>query len=75
MSVALTGKRILRLPEVLEIVGVSRSTISRWVEKREFPAPIKLGGSNSRCVGWLSHEVYDWMDQRSEARSLPAIAS
>lgn len=68
MPVALTDKRILRLPEVLVIVGVSRSTILRWVDEGEFPAPIKLGGSNSRCVGWLSHEVYEWMDQRAEAR-------
>lgn len=35
--------RFLRLKDVCQIFGVSRYTIRNWVEKGEFPQPIKKG--------------------------------
>lgn len=39
--------RLLRLPEVLQLVGVSRSTWYRWIEAGRAPRPVKFfsGGS------------------------------
>jgi prophage regulatory protein len=50
----------LRLPQVKQRVGLSRSSIYARIHNGEFPAPISLGG---RSVGWLSHEVEDWIDK------------
>ena len=35
--------RILRIPEVVEITGLSRTTIWRRVKSGDFPAPVRLG--------------------------------
>ena len=54
-------KRIMRLPEVIGIVGVCRSTIYFWMEKKTFPKPIKLG---KRSIGWLEKDIQDWISQK-----------
>ena len=53
--------RILRLPAVKDLVGLSRSSIYQRVRDGLFPAPIGLGG---RCIGWIEHEVLDWLSDR-----------
>jgi prophage regulatory protein len=52
--------RILRLRQVAEIVGLGRSSIYRKVQQGTFPSPIKLG--DARASGWISTEVYNWID-------------
>ena len=42
--------RFLRLPEVLERTGLSRSTIYVRLAEGRFPRPVRLGG---RAVGWI----------------------
>ena len=58
---------ILRTAEVLEVVGLSRTTIWRRVQAGDFPAPIRLGPAGSRAVGWRSEEVEEWVRSRSAA--------
>jgi prophage regulatory protein len=55
---------ILRLPDVLQTTGLSRSTVYLRVSEGTFPKPISLGG---RAVGWLEHEVQEWIDRRIAA--------
>ena len=55
---------ILRLPDVLNRTGLSRSTIYLLVSKGDFPAPISLG---MRAVGWIESEINDWLDQQIKA--------
>ena len=55
--------KILRLPEVREMAGFSRSTIYVWMNKKEFPAPISL---SARSVGWIEEEIEDWIQKRKE---------
>lgn len=55
---------ILRLPQVKERTGLSRSTIYHKVAKGKFPAPISLG---ARAVGWLETEVDGWIARQIEA--------
>ena len=57
-------ERMLRLPEILEITGVSTATIWRWVNSGDFPAPVKLGGLRTRSIGWRLSEVQEWLDTR-----------
>lgn len=54
--------RILRLPQVMEIVGVSRSTIYLWIQQESFPRPLKL---SVRRVGWLESDVMAWIRSKS----------
>lgn len=50
--------------EVATIVGVSRATIWRWVERGTFPAPHRLGPNTT---AWARDEVDTWLAQRTGA--------
>ncbi len=52
--------KLLRLPQVLEIVPVSRATIWSWVKDGKFPAPFKLG---TRTSVWRSDEIEAYIDR------------
>ena len=54
--------RMLRLKQVAAIVGLGRSSIYRKVQEGTFPSPIKLG--SARASGWISGEVYAWIDEQ-----------
>jgi prophage regulatory protein len=48
---AAPAERLLRLPAVLDRVGLGKSSIYQKVDAGEFPAPVKLSPSG-RAVGW-----------------------
>ncbi|MGM0429781.1 MAG: helix-turn-helix transcriptional regulator [Pseudomonadota bacterium] len=50
--------RVIRLNEVKDKVGLSRSTIYRRIANDGFPKPILLGG---RASGWIEGEVDQWL--------------
>lgn len=52
---------IIRLPAVLKLVGVSRSTLYKMIAEKRFPRQIRL---NERCVGWALSDVNQWICQR-----------
>ena len=56
-----TPIRFLRLPEVLERTGLSRSTIYVRLAEGRFPQPVRLGG---RAVGWIEAEIDEWIRER-----------
>ncbi|WP_343685490.1 AlpA family transcriptional regulator [Asticcacaulis sp.] len=53
--------RIVRLPEVKAITGLSRSTVYERIREGQFPKPVGLGGRN---VGWVENEVVAWIEER-----------
>ncbi|MFV8432411.1 helix-turn-helix transcriptional regulator [Vibrio owensii] len=53
--------RILRLPEVKEKTGLSRSSIYALMSKGDFPLSVSLG---ERAVGWIEADIRDWIDER-----------
>lgn len=57
--------RILRLKEVMDKTGLSRSTLYKYIEQGHFPKSVPLGG---RAVGWVESEVDDWITARIEDR-------
>ncbi len=61
------GGRVVRLPEVTEITGLSRTTIWRRERDGSFPPPIRLGGERTRAVSWREQDIYDWIDSLSPA--------
>ena len=53
--------KMLRLPEVINRTGLSRSSIYLKISKGIFPAPISLG---ERAVGWIEFEINDWLEKQ-----------
>jgi len=53
--------KILRLPVIKELTGLSRSSIYLRISKGQFPSSISLGG---RAVGWLESDVESWLDEK-----------
>lgn len=58
--------RIVRLPEVIDRTGLTRSSLYRRIDVGEFPAPVSLGGK--KAVGWHEHEIEAWINSRPAAR-------
>jgi prophage regulatory protein len=58
------SKKIIRLPEVKNTTGLSRSTIYLYMSKGIFPASISLG---SRAVGWVENDIYQYIEDRVAA--------
>jgi len=61
----LTSMKILRWREIAPIVGCSRMTIARMEKAGTFPQRIRIGNGS---VGWLKHEVEEWLAQRMAVR-------
>jgi prophage regulatory protein len=57
-------QRILRLPEVINRTGLSRSSIYLKISKNEFPSQINLG---ERMMGFLEGDINKWIDERIKA--------
>ena len=56
-------ERLLRLPRVLDITGLSRSRLYVLVGQGKFPEPIPIG-EGSRARGWIGSEVNVWVQQQ-----------
>lgn len=48
---------LVRLDEVCQMVGVSRSAIYKWMNEGRFPKPVRVG---HRAVRWRIAEVSQW---------------
>jgi len=59
-------ERFIRLPEVIHLCGLSRSTIYDLISRETFPKQISLGVKN---VAWLHSEVTAWMVARIAERN------
>lgn len=58
-------RRMLRLHDVVERTGLSRSTIYNMVGRGDFPQPRKLTG---QLNGWPEREVTAWLEARPRAQ-------
>ncbi|XXK33859.1 helix-turn-helix transcriptional regulator [Rhodobacteraceae bacterium nBUS_22] len=58
-------KRMYRLPEVMKLTGLSRSSIYLRISTDEFPKPVKIG---RRAVGWPEDSIIAWQSKIMEAR-------
>lgn len=50
---------VIRTKEVIELLGVSRMTLHRWIEAGRFPQPLK---ANGRAFGFNYNSVIEWMN-------------
>ena len=57
--------RIIKLPELIDRTGMSRSRIYAAMAEGRFPVPRKLG---VRAVGWLARDIDAWIAALPSAR-------
>jgi prophage regulatory protein len=60
-----------RLPTVIQVTGLGRSTIYRLVASGTFPSPVHLG---PRAVGWRWSDLDQWSASRPSALVDPLSA-
>ena len=53
---------LMRIPQILEIMPISRATFCSMVKKGEFPKPIKIG----RLSLWTEEQVQAYMRQKAK---------
>jgi prophage regulatory protein len=58
VSVSAPMERLIRMPEVVHLTGLSKRTIHRLEETGRFPRRRQLG---RRAVGWPEHFVSAWI--------------
>lgn len=58
-------QRIIRKPELLNMIGLSDPTIWRMEKDGKFPKRLRLGGNS---CGWLESEISGWLTERAAAR-------
>jgi prophage regulatory protein len=61
-----------RLPAVIQVTGLGRSTIYRMVASGAFPAPVQVG---LRAIAWRWTDLDRWSESRRSVRVDPAASS
>ena len=67
------SNRLLRVGEVAQMLGVSKSYIYKLVaQKTVFPQPIVLGDEHSKRSSsrWVLTEIEDWVNSRPRGKDL-----
>jgi prophage regulatory protein len=59
--------RIIRIKELMAIVGLSRSTIYKLMNEDKFPKQIHL---SERTAGWRMSTVMEWINERENWKGL-----
>lgn len=59
--------KLIRLPDVIALTGLSRSTIYAKINEKspyydkDFPKPKKLSKSKNGAIAWLLSEIERWL--------------
>lgn len=53
--------KMLRLPRVIELTGLSRSSIYLRMNNNDFPHSISLG---DRAIAWLECDIEQWIEEK-----------
>jgi prophage regulatory protein len=64
--------KLIRLPKLIDIVGLKRPTIYKAMKAGTFPKPVNIG---PRAVAWRSDEIEAWVEAlpRSTGGALPPL--
>ena len=53
--------KLLRLPQVLDITGLKRSTLYNLISQGKFDKGVKI---SERCKAWDSQKINDWIQSK-----------
>lgn len=59
----INDSRVLRTQEMLDLIGVSRTTLWRWERKGVLPPKRRIGPN---VIGWFESEVLGWLRSRPD---------
>ena len=59
-----TTPTIIRLPQVIAMTGVPRSTLYRLIKEGKFPKQVKL---TEKSIGFYFSQVVQWIETREVA--------
>lgn len=59
--------KLIRLKEVMQLTGLSRSSVYKHMQAGSFPKQVSLG---ERSVAWVESEVLCWVNQRISERAV-----
>ena len=57
--------RLIRLPDVIKLTGLSRSSIYKFMSEKTFPQSVSLG---DRACAWVESEIQEWVLARIAER-------
>ncbi|WP_413284191.1 AlpA family transcriptional regulator [Vibrio sp. MA40-2] len=60
-----TSSRLMRLKEVIQVTGISRSSLYKYLNEGQFPPPVSLG---ARSIAWVDHEIQAWITTKMNHR-------
>ena len=65
---------LLRIKQVTERTGISKTTLYNWIKEGKFPKAIHVQGS--RMSSWPSSDIDEWIaEQKTSSRNIPETAS
>jgi prophage regulatory protein len=53
-------EKLIRIPRVMELVGIKKSTVWLWVKQGKLPKPKKL---SSRVTVWKESEIIEFIEK------------
>jgi excisionase family DNA binding protein len=60
--------RVMRFPEIAEVLGVCVRSVRRMIDRRELPSPVHVG----RAVGLMQSEIEAYLQRvRAQRGSFP----
>jgi len=62
--------KLISMNDLVDMFGVSRSTMAVWVDEEKFPKSIRIGERTRR---WKESEVIEWMEERRDSNSNDVI--
>ena len=57
--------KILRMPDIVSLTGLSRTTIYRKIKEGTFPTQLHI---SDHCCGWRASTIERWMEDPSSYR-------
>lgn len=66
------GSRLIRLPEVMNRVSLSRTSIYNRMNDGTFPKPVKLG---PRAIAWQESSIDEWISDCIELAQAEEVRS
>ncbi len=54
--------KLLRLPRVMDLTALGKSSIYSKTKDGTFPAPVRL---SARAVGWREADIFQWIESRT----------
>jgi prophage regulatory protein len=58
-------KRFIRLPDVVNAIGMSQRNVYYYMAAGKFPKPVKIGSMSM----WVENEIEDWQNSQIAMRT------